>query len=89
MEIYIKQKGEDMLVDVHFEAGLAGKRYITLKYPTSDAAWAGLLAEAIEAQFDEHVNKIRKYAYEKGWQDKTKRNRKETFFDYCPNFIKF
>ena len=42
---------------------------------------------ALQDQFEEHIKKIRKAAYEAGWRDKMKRRKKETWFGWCPNFI--
>lgn len=41
--------------------------------------------QALRDQFHDHITAIRRAAYEQGWRDKTKRRRKQVYFDYCAN----
>ncbi len=45
------------------------------------------LFAAVRDQFQKHITRIRKAAYEAGWRDKTKRNKKQTWFNWCADAI--
>ena len=87
MEINVKVNGTAACIDVDVRVTRAGTyTYHFQCVPGGGKDHAGFLVGAIEEQFTKHVEEIRRTAYNAGWEDKTKRKKRATNFDDCPNY---
>jgi hypothetical protein len=64
-----------------------GECEFTFTYNASSPIEAGFIADRMREEFERRIELIREVAYNKGWEDKRKRNRKEDFFGWCFNTI--
>ena len=88
MKINIKQKDKAVTINVDFYCGFAGIYIYEFIHHMDRPSSAGLVAEAIQRQFEDHIEEIRRQAYEEGWKYKQQRKKKRTWFGTCFNRIK-
>lgn len=88
MDFNINNDGSKVEIKITFRCGYAGDYIYTFSHNVGKTSCAGLVAEALENQFNNHIKRIRQAAYNEGWEDKKKRRTKRTDFDWCANQIK-
>jgi len=89
MEIDIGTENDGRIklsVDITIPNGDCYTYYFYHNGTESSNDFAEFLADAIQTQFMEHVGEIRRNAYNAGWEDKTKRQKRVTDFSDCPNY---
>ena len=88
MEISINNIKGDASISISFNCGYAGSYTYNFTHNCGHESYAGLVAEAIDDQFQRHIKAIRQNAYAEGWDDKKKRRTRRTDFDWCPNAVR-
>ena len=80
MEIYFSAVGTMIRCSVTYTPGWGKVTNSYFYWECSSEPYAGLAAQAMQEQLDEHIENIRKAAYESGWNDHKRRNSKRTDF---------
>lgn len=69
---------KDNVVKIEIDTNIGW--YVTLNFDQNTELQAILLRDSIQEKFGNVIESIRKEAYEQGWDDKTKRKPKQTWF---------
>jgi len=85
MKFNVKVDDAEVQLQVTFHCGYAGSYIYNFSHRMESKSSAGLVAQAVHNQFNDHIEAIRRDAYEQGWKDKRQKNRKRTWFGDCPN----
>lgn len=73
---------KEKIVDVNLVMSIGWS--INLEYARSSEMDAVLLNNQLNKDLRDFMETVRREAYDEGWKDKTKRNRKRTYFPSSP-----
>jgi len=68
---------------ITFRNGDAGDYDWPFAYNAGHPSYAGLAAHALREQFSDHMQSVRKAAYEQGYKDARAKRKKQTVFEGC------
>lgn len=83
MKVLIDRKDEHVVLDVTIYVPRIGFVRYEFEIILANKFYAGFVAEAIERQFQDHMEDVRKKAYEAGWKDAKGKRKKQTWFSRC------
>lgn len=85
MEVNINMDGNLAVIEVTFRSGAAGNYIYKFTNTCSQKSYAGLVVDAIQDQFNDHLADIRRNAYLEGYEHGRNHKRKYTWFGQCFN----
>jgi len=83
MRAIVKREDSKVRIRVDIEVPGEGRVYYMLSIELGNRFYAAFVADAIREQFNDHMARVRREAYEAGWKDAKAKRRKQKWFHLC------